>query len=164
MFVSRFPGFGNRHRQYHCSPGIYFWVLDWTAGLQQNSLQEEESIAKRQWDSFQLTFSSLQIPEMRRETASEADRDGFCRESANVAPPASRRPSAKVFPSDIWPQQGETGTKALILALTSAKEGWVNSSLVQIKIHQTVSLFVTSPAFLELTEVSLSFCFCFALD
>lgn len=79
-------------------------------------------------DSFQITFFLFQILETRQEVVSEADGDEFFQRNASVAPPASGNdascePSANPFPSDIWPQQGETRTKALILALLSAKEG-----------------------------------------
>lgn len=49
--------------------------------------KEEEPIAKRQLDSFQLTFSLLQIPEMRQKVVSEADRDGFFQGNASVSLP-----------------------------------------------------------------------------
>ena len=52
----------------------------------------------------------------------------FSKGDASIAPQASGnyaswKPSASLLLSDIWPQQEEMGTKALILVLTSAKEG-----------------------------------------
>lgn len=114
-------------------------------------------------DSLQLTFSSLQIPETKQEVVSEADGDGFFQGDANVIPPASSN-DAKPFPSDIWPQQGETGTKAIVLAPLSAEGGWRNSSSVQIKIPQTTFLFPVSPAFPDLAGSCFRFVFIFALD
>lgn len=68
------------------SPGSYVGAVYGTA-LLQNSFREEEPIATRRLNSFQLTFSVLQIPEMRQKVTSEADGDRVFQGNASVTPP-----------------------------------------------------------------------------
>ena len=142
-------------------PRYLIWGF-WLNAQLQNSFQEEKPIARRQLDSLQLTFSLFQISEMRWKVVLRLIEMDFSKGDASIAPRASGnyaswKPSASLFPSDIWPQQEETGTKALILVLTSGKEGWLNSSWEQMKSYQTVSLFVASPAFLDWPKILLPF-------
>lgn len=137
MFVSRFPGFGNIYLQYHCSPGIYFAVFDWMPNSRIPYKKKNQS-SRVNWIPCHLPSLHSKSQRWDKSSFLRLIQMDFSKGDASITPWASGnyapwKPSANLFPSDVWPQQGETGTKALTLVLTSAKEGWWNSSWEQIK-------------------------------